>query len=65
MYSILAGWRQMGADWKAPQRKKRAFVFQSMGNWKEYDWKIDEMTSVEEDKCHQFSHFQKRCIQSN
>jgi hypothetical protein len=31
-----------------------------MGNWKkEYDRKIDEMTSVEEDKCHQFSHSKK------
>ena len=39
---------------------KKVFVFQSMGNWKkEYDRKIDEMTSVEEDKCHQFSHSKK------
>ena len=40
--------------------RKKVFVFQSMGNWKkEYDRKIDDMTSVEEDKCHQFSHSKK------
>ena len=35
-------------------------LWESMGNWKkEYDREIDEMTSVEEDKCHQFSHSKK------